>query len=471
MPPRKSLQAFLATARAALTAPPSKRPTPLTFVVGNESADLDSLCSAILLAYFRSHAPPHYALHIPLCNLARDDLALRPEFTAALRAAALTPEDVLTLSELPPPEDLKPGDARWLLVDHNAMTGVLGRRVQAQAQEQGGSVADLNEIIVGCVDHHDDEGWVPRDADPRVIERCGSCTSLVVEHCRATWDGMAAAEEEEQKDGGESGSSRIDAQVARLALAPALVDTHSLGDKTKTTACDERVVAYLEAKLRAASAPRRNGDDGDDYDRAAFCERLSRLKSDIEPLPLRDILRKDYKEWDEVCEVEGAEGQKEKKQKQPLRLGTSSVPRPLAFLVRKAGGEAELVDVLAAWGEERGVDLVVVMTSFSGAKAKAEAKVNALYSAGAGEEEDLSRGRELLVWARTGPQAVDAARRFADAYKEALELRAWKGGRLDAGGDGDGKEWRRCWRQGRLENSRKQVAPMLREAMKRSLNA
>lgn len=34
----KTLKAFLASARVALTAPPSERPKPLTFVIGNESA-------------------------------------------------------------------------------------------------------------------------------------------------------------------------------------------------------------------------------------------------------------------------------------------------------------------------------------------------------------------------------------------------------------------------------------------------
>ncbi|KAK1989898.1 hypothetical protein LX36DRAFT_664786 [Colletotrichum falcatum] len=38
MPPRVSLGAFLARARSALTAPAPQRASPLTLVVGNESA-------------------------------------------------------------------------------------------------------------------------------------------------------------------------------------------------------------------------------------------------------------------------------------------------------------------------------------------------------------------------------------------------------------------------------------------------
>ena len=61
--------------------------------------DLDSLCSALLFAYFRTHTPPH-TLHIPLSNLPRADLALRPELNAVLNPAGLKPEDLVTLSDL-----------------------------------------------------------------------------------------------------------------------------------------------------------------------------------------------------------------------------------------------------------------------------------------------------------------------------------------------------------------------------------
>ncbi|KAL7627507.1 Exopolyphosphatase [Parahypoxylon ruwenzoriense] len=423
MPPQKTLQAFLATARAALTAPPAKRPVPLHFVVGNEAADLDSLCSTLFLAYFRSHAHgalPHGTLHIPLCHLPREDLALRPEFDAVLARGGVTTSDVLTLSELP--GQLRAEDTRWLLVDHNAMTGALGR-------VYGGSV-------VGCIDHHEDEGVVPRDAEVRVVEKSGSCMSLVVEQCAEAWDGMMSREncgpeEEEEK--------HINAQLAYLALAPILIDTTNLGNRDKTTAHDERAVAVAEAKLAL--------DPQAAYDRAQFFAHVSALKEDISRLPFRDVLRKDYKEWDEEAAVVprsygsakvSGEGRKPK-----LKLGTSSIPQSFAFLVRKAGGEGQFVEELDAWCAEKDVDVVAVLTTCKNG----------------GEFR-----RELLVWGRTGPEAVGAAKKFAEAYGERLGLGAWDGGRLDAE-DGDGS-WRRCWTQARLENSRKQIAPMLREVLK-----
>ncbi|RYP58478.1 hypothetical protein DL769_008938 [Monosporascus sp. CRB-8-3] len=248
--------------------------------------DLDSLCSALLLAYLRSNAPPH-ALHIPLCNLPRGDLTLRPEFGAVLRAASLTPDDMLTLSELPPSEALRPEDTRWLLVDHNALTGPLGRIYGTR--------------VTGCVDHHEDEGAVPQDVDPRVIEKSGSCASLIVGLCGDAWDALDE-------------DARTDAHLARLALAPILIDTRKLGDAHKTTAHDERAVAYAEAKLRGAP-------DGGEYDRTAFFERLSGLMRDLSALSLRDILRKDYKEWTEGPPSDGADPGSPPPR---LKLGTSA---------------------------------------------------------------------------------------------------------------------------------------------------
>ncbi|KAI2637109.1 DHH phosphoesterase [Hypomontagnella submonticulosa] len=404
MPPQKSLRAFLATARATLTAPPSKRQTPLHFVVGNESADLDSLCSTLFLAYFRSNTPPH-TLHIPLCHLPRDDLTLRPEFAAVLEHAGAAPDDVLTLSEMPSRDELPPEDTRWLLVDHNVMTGALGQV--------------YGDRVVGCIDHHDDEGKLPSDADPRVVEKCGSCMSLVVEHCQEAWDTLAQHEE----------NKGVNAQLGYLALGPVLIDTTNLQNKAKTTPRDEHAVSVAEARVRAA--PGKSAGGGSAYDRATFFEKVAALKEDISFMSPRDILRKDYKEW----QVGAAEN---------IKLGTSSAPRDFAFLAHKAGGEEALAKSLAEWGEEKGIDVLVVLTSC---------------------KDDGKFRRELLVWARTGPEIVRAVKEWVEGEgREKLGLDTWGDGKLDVE-DGE-KSWRRCWTQARIENSRKQIAPMLRDALK-----
>ncbi|KAI1359964.1 exopolyphosphatase-like protein [Xylaria arbuscula] len=477
MAPRTSLKSFLATARVALTAQSSKRTTPLTFVVGNESADLDSLCSALLLAYFNTYAPSKRrtshgdgsqgsnTLHIPICHLLRADLALRPEFTAVLRDAGVKGEDVFTLEDVLPHSNgesqsnnahsvssndkgaspIDPEETRWLLVDHNAMTGTLAKRFASR--------------VIGCVDHHADEDFVPRDAQTRIIEKSGSCASLVLEHCAEIWDSLSAhAENANNVAGGEGekageDAKNIDVQIARLALAPILIDTTNLRDKNKTTAHDERAVELAEAKIVEAIKGLKGlkglkeEEGGERYDREAFFKRLAALKEDIAEMSLRDVFRKDYKEWS----VGG------------LNLGTSSVPRGFGYLVdgKAEGDKAGFIKALMDWGTEKdgiaqegGMDVVMLLTAF--------------------QDENGKFCRELLVWGRS-EKGARAAKLFEERYAGELGLERWGGGVLDLGeGEGEGerendggkKEWRRCWAQGAVKYSRKQIAPMLRDVLK-----
>lgn len=410
MPPpaRPTLRAFLAGARRALAAPPAQRQAPLTLVVGNESADLDSLCSTLLQAYLLGSSQRR--LHIPLSNLPRADLALRPELAAVLRRAGIRPADLLTLTDLPPPDGLPAAATRWLLVDHNVMTGELGRRF-------GGRV-------VGCVDHHEDEageflgaeeeeGEGAAGDEPRVIRPCGSCASLVVEHSRAAWEELAS------RGQGGDGDGDIDAQLAHVALGPILIDTTNLTSKDKTTDTDVRAVKFAEGLIRRA---------GVGYDRDEYFREITELKEDLSQLSYRDIFRKDYKQW--------ADGR--------LTLGTSSVAQGFGYLLERIGDREVFLSELKKWSEEQKLDIVAVLTTL---------------------HPDGKFARELLVWALNA-DAVKVMKAFADKSKDDLGLGPWQDGKLDHVEGQD--EWRMCWSQSRIEHSRKKVAPMLRDAMRQA---
>ncbi|PNY23706.1 exopolyphosphatase [Tolypocladium capitatum] len=352
--------------------------SPLTVV------DLDSLCCAILYAYVRSHTPPH-SLHIPLSNLPRADLGLRTEMTAVLHRAGLAPADLLTLCELP--DMLPPEDTRWLLVDHNMLTGPL-RRFAGR--------------VLGCVDHHVDEGVVGADARPRIVEPCGSCMSLVVDECRPAWDALS------KKD------PRGDDELVRLGLAAILLDTVNLTAVDKVKEKDTRAVRYLESKIQ---------DTG--FLRTAYFDDISAVKEDISGLSFRDILRKDYKEWHDAG----------------LTLGVSAVIQGFPYLLRKAQDTPQsFPEHLAAWAAERSLDVAAVMTTSNPPGGEFQ--------------------RHLLVWGRSA-RGRAAAANFAEIARERLRLETWQDGEL-----GDEGDARFAWRQGDLTASRKQVAPLLREAIK-----
>ncbi|KAM3523568.1 hypothetical protein NHJ13051_005001 [Beauveria bassiana] len=422
-----SLKIFLAAAREALAAKPAERSLPLTFVVGNESAgenmpslgylvfdvltdlfpaDLDSLCSAVVLAYIRSHIAPK-RLHIPLSNLPRDDLALRNELVPVLAKADLEASDLITLSELP--QELDPKDTEWVLVDHNVLTGNLKK---------------YESRVVGCIDHHVDERAVSVQATPRVIETCGSCMSLVVQHYADAWRGLLNAKLPSIATN--NPASKHLTQLAQVALAPVLIDTINLTNAAKVRPEDSRAAKLLKTELM---------HDDPNFDPNAYYEQVTAAKEDLSKLSLRDILRKDYKEW-ENCGI---------------KLGISCAVQNFDFLLEKAAAAAAasplgagngpdvLLRELRSWAQEQALDIASVMTTSNNNPG--------------GEFQ-----RHLLVWGLTGP-GKKAAERFKKDNTETLNLTQWNGGVLDEQGS------RHAWRQLDLESSRKQVAPLLRDAM------
>ncbi len=382
----------------------------------NTHTDLDSLCSALLFAYFRTHTPPH-TLHIPLSNLPRADLALRPELNAVLDPAGLKPDDLITLSDLPR-EGLQPQDTRWLLVDHNVLTGDLA--------------APFSPHIIGCIDHHDDEGRIPHSLppdQPRIFAKCGSCMSLILDHCQPVWDTLASSDCE---DG--TPSATVDAQLAHIALAPILIDTTNLTSKDKTTDWDLRAAHLAESKLTppstfttTTSTNSSPSSQSAPYSREKYYTSLTHLKEQISSLSYRDLLRKDYKRW-----TEG-----------PLSVGVSTIVRELAYTFSEVGAKSkdEFLDALRGWAGEQKLDIAAVMTVSS---------PNGVFQ------------RELLVWG-VSEGGVKAVREFERRFGGVLGLESWEGGKLDEEKEGGRRV---CWRQGGVQHSRKQVGPMLREAMR-----
>jgi len=428
---RFSVKTFLSQAKRQLQQA-SKTDATTAFVVGNESADLDSIASALVYGYIQSSHPEarrSNIVTIPLTNIPARDLALRPELTTLLSHANLVPSDLITLDDLPP--GLQANKTSWTLVDHNALTGTLAKTYSTNNSK------DTPSNITGCIDHHDDESYIPATANPRLITKSGSCSSLIANHLHDPWVQLALFSSSIGAANGQQSylvvddtayTSTWDAQAALLALGAILIDTQNLTSTHKVTPHDERAVKTLEAFINMS--PRL----GPKYDREAFYARLDAAKSDISSLSLTDILRKDYKSWSDGG----------------IELGVASVVQGLSFLRGKAGAEADkgsidlLVRACGEFGKERGLGLFAVMTAFTNDKGGFE--------------------RELLLVALEEGKAVEAAERFVEKSKGELKLVEFEKGSADEK-DGD-VVWLGVWRQENLEASRKRVGPLLREAMR-----
>jgi exopolyphosphatase len=186
---------------------------------------------------------------------------------------------------------LQAGKTRWILVDHNALQGELGKL--------------YSNHVRGCIDHHDEENSVPKETgdEPRIVRKSGSCASLVVEYCRQAWDNLAA------ESAPSAEVKKWDAEIARLALAPVLMDTTNFTVESRTTDTDRGAAAYLRERISAFE----RGFDPDGY-----FEEIMKARLDIGGLSLRDILRKDYKQW---------------KEGRGVNLGVSSVVEDMEFMV------------------------------------------------------------------------------------------------------------------------------------------
>lgn len=387
-------------------------------------ADLDSITSSIVYAYLRTSSQLHSSdarLHIPLVNIPRTDIDLRPELLALLPYANIDRNHLITLDDLPEfsslKEDLPARNTRWVLVDHNALQGKLG--------------ALYSDRVVGTIDHHVDEGTVPKDtgSEPRVITTSGSCSSLVVNYCQDTWNQMSSAAMSSGAAHGQDDSlsddsavaSLWDAQVAHLALASILIDTHNLLDEGKVTEHDKRAVALLEAKINICPKTSKQ------FNRDAFFGTIDDAKRDLDSMPLDGILRKDYKQWTE----------------QGMDVGISSVVKPISYLKEKSDAEAktsrseDLIGIARAFAKQRSLSVYAIMTTF--------------------ESEDGRFSRELLVLA-PDQKGTEACKRFLEQAGSELKLE-------DVEGNDDEGHWVRLWNQHNVACSRKQVAPMIRKAM------
>lgn len=387
---------------------------------------MDSFASSLLYAYLSSPGTAqNQSSLIPLLAIPRADLNLRPEFLYLLKELQLPSQDLIFIDDIPSsiltgktlspsstPQPQPTAKNEVVLVDHN----VLQERLFATSRT----------TVTGIIDHHKDEEK-HLDASPRIIAVSGSCSSLVTGWGKSKWsDGKAG------KD------------AAKLALAAILIDTSNM--HMRVTDHDRAAVEFLEGKLggNGVSIIGDHDHDGNKsssstpWNSTAFFEKLSTAKASLDPLCLKDILRKDYKQWTTLPSQTSATP--------TLTIGFSSVVKPHSYLCSTSrGGPAEFLKTLQEFAQERSLDIMTVMTAYN-------------------DERTGEFSRELLVWviSEEGVRA-DYMKRFEKWAKskegdmQLVELGEGLGWGLF---DGDGR--RKAWRQGNTALSRKQVAPGMR---------
>lgn len=278
-------------------------PSTVKVVCGNESADFDSVVSALAYAYCSFQRYPEDPV-IPIVNIPKGELSLRRDIVRALGRSNLTEDLLFFIEDL---RSLKQrfGPVEAVLVDHNNVESAL---------------KPCFSKVVGVIDHHKDLGLYA-DAKPRVIRTAGSCSSLVINYWQKNLSVSAF------KD------------IGLLCLGAGLIDTSNFTFKVEDP---DREALKLYCQLFP------------DLDRQLFYKQIRRDKDDLSGFSVDDILKKDYKQFE--MQDAGTDD--------TLLVGISSVVKPLSWFYENFGGEAAFRDECVKTQTQRMVDVYIVMTSW-----------------------------------------------------------------------------------------------------------
>lgn len=181
-------------------------------------------------------------------------------------------------------------------------------------------VADCIDNVSGIIDHHKDENLY-LNADPRIIETTGSCSSLVMNYWAPHLDDPTSIKD-----------------VALLSLSAALIDTSNFRHKVEQPDLD---ALQIYSRLLPS------------IDREEHYNKIRRDKDDLDGLTIQEILRKDYKQY--LFETAG---------KNQLKIGIASVVKPLKWFYDEFGGESSFTEACSECQKENDVDIYVVLTSW-----------------------------------------------------------------------------------------------------------
>lgn len=429
----------------------------VTVVIGNPSCDLDSFVSATILSYFRNvkAQPVDTKLYVPILNmpktLSRELWRLRPEFGKALRLATEPSEDTssneedierglldstITIKDILDADKAVPSlkaafypsseetemKQELLLVDHNtpSFLHLADSAIKSRFQ------------ISGVIDHHVDDQTIPAEVSPRIVKTgIGSCTSLVVDHLRSAgiWPDSSSLDEEE---------STAVVQIAKLAEAAITEDTSNLtATGQKCSQLDKDIIRFLDSQIVASELHATSTA----WNRTSFYQIVDNAKKDsLENLKLTEIFDRDYKEWTDSTHADAT-----------VTTGVSSIMKNIDWLIKKPASKnddvfvAAIEDFATANDNNLGVFAFLCRPREDG-KGK-EVGVITLYEASSG-----------------------VVAKFAEGSTDKLGLKDWDDDKstlkaMERKFGTRGERWQ-IWYMTNLDNTRKQVAPALRDAVR-----
>jgi exopolyphosphatase len=237
--------------RAAITLPIDDIPE-VHIVLGNESADLDSVISAIVRAYHLFLIKDNNSIYLPFINIFREELELRKDVQYVLEGFGISADDLSFIDGPISLDSIHILDKLKLhLVDHN---------------ELNPDQAHLSDAVVDIIDHHADAQQYP-PLQQKIIDTVGSCTTLVANE----FIKLQSIE-------------KMPKAFAGLLLAPVLMDTDNLQSVEKTKPADVQLKELLVTRAGNALP-------------ADFYDNMRAKKEDTSGLTTKLCLFKDFKKF------------------------------------------------------------------------------------------------------------------------------------------------------------------------------
>lgn len=295
----------------------------LRFVTGNQSADMDSVVSAISYAYFYNQKNPSEQPYLPLVNITRDELRLRRDIVLLLQSHSISKYDLFFLDDVHELTASPKSHLEIVLVDHCGLQGELLNKLYE---------ADRLKVAA-IIDHHADEG-VFTDASPRIIHSNGSCSALVFNYWNKELAGIK------------------DTEIVLMLLGPLLIDTSNMTQKVEEgdiEAFDHYKALLLNGPVALQTAAATSGDTPQEE----FYMTLKAAKKDLDGFLFFDILRKDYKQFKFSSHSGDA-----------VTLGFSSLGKSMAWILKKFS-TSEVIETLDKMVKTFRLDVVVITTSYT----------------------------------------------------------------------------------------------------------
>lgn len=423
-----SVRSFL-TSLKGLVESGSLLKSPLKFVTGNQSADLDSVISAISYSYFTNLKDSSNHV-IPLINIPRSDLKLRRDIELVLKAHSIT-EDLLYFVEDFSKLILQTKEVPSLvtLVDHCSLQG----------DELIGAFKEKKIDVVSIIDHHADEGFAV-NASPRIIQTNGSCSSLVFNF----W----------VKQMGEPLSFYEKTDVISLLLAPLLIDTTNMTAKVEAddTLAFKAYSEILNSPNNAAKQGLVQFISTDDTNSVSASESESTIfedfyklvkseKKNIKGFTFKDFLRKDYKQFVFVNAKTGVQS----------KIGFSSLLKPFSWILKNFS-EEEVLEAIVELSKDYELDVEVMTPSYT-------------------RKDNDEYAREFTFSYNASNKSAELYSRLPELVNSALDLHSddlYKISPNDLRALNSKGQVVKIFNQHNLAASRKQVVPAVKEAIEES---